>query len=975
MRGRRETLFSPAPCCFRAGRMKRFSRLAALLPALALAPGPASGQPVDVTFRWIPERTVVRAFLPGEFNGWGPNVNGFIAPGAVSLMTHDADLDQWLYRTTLEAGRTYEYKVHLHHDGSGRQYSWISDPLNDRINPSSFNNSVVTVTDPMVFQLAPRRSGAGTIREVSAGISSSAGIASLTLEVNGEPVDGMPYLDGGVFRYELPETTDCSAHFRLIATDNRGREAAAETGRVSPAVTDEARPQGIRDGAYRHGTDPTRATFSLFAPGKCFVHLIGDFNDWQADDRYLMHRDALRADSVHWWLDLDGLAGEVAYQFLVDGELRIADLYAEKFLDPVHDAAIAAETYPNLRPYPSGKTEGMVSVLEPPRRPYSWNDFESPLQGELVIYELLLRDFLEAHDFATLADTLAYLERLGVNAIELMPVAEFGGNDNWGYQPQFAFAVDKYYGPAEDMKRFVDEAHRRGMAVILDVVYNHVDLPSPLVTLYGATDANRWINLPPRHSYNVFFDINHEDAYIRHWLDRANEYWLTEFRVDGFRFDLSKGFTQRNTGSNAGLWGTYDASRVALLKRMADHIWSVNPRAYVILEHFADDREERELASYGTERGLPGMLLWNNVSHAYGEAVMGYHAGGKSDFSRSYFGRGGRGWPLPHTVSYMESHDEQWLMYKMRQWGACQQGPAGGPVCNPARHENFGTYNVRQMATSLDRLKMAGAFFFLVPGPRMMWQFGEVGYGFGERGEQCLRPDPCPAFAPGRIGAKPIRWDYQADPLRNRLYRFYAALLKLRREHAVFRDPAAHVELDVRGAAKRIDLRLDAVQVQIVGNFDVRPRPNPAILPALTDYWHEFVTGDSLEAGAGPLAELAPGEFRIYSSARLGAAPDGVVTVGTEGLSAAPDQLLSARTYPNPFAGQAVIEFSMPAPARVRLEAFDSLGRRVAVIVDRYLAAGRHTVPFDASGLPAGVYTYRLVSGRHSHSGAMLVLR
>lgn len=946
-----------------------------LLPALAGLPALAAAQPVDVTFRWIPDSEVVRAFLPGEFNGWGPNENGFIAPGAVSLMTHDPDLDQWLYRATLEAGRTYQYKVHLHHDASGRQYSWISDPLNERINPSEHNNSVVTVSDPMVFQLAPRRSGAGAIRELTASISSSAGIASLALEINGEPIDGLPHLDGGIFRYAMPEGSGCSAHFRLVATDSRGREASAETGREPPAVVDQARPPGIVDGAYRHGADPTRATFSLFAPGKCFVHLIGDFNDWQPDDRYLMRRDAVRTDSVHWWLDLDGLAGEVAYQYLVDGELRVADLFAEKFLDPVHDAFIAAETYPNLRPYPSGKTEGMVSMLEPPRRPYDWSEFEPPPQGELVIYELLLRDFLQAHDFATLADTLAYLERLGVNAIELMPVAEFGGNDNWGYQPQFAFAVDKYYGPAEDLKRFVDEAHKRGMAVILDVVYNHVDLPSPLITLFGATDANRWINLPPRHSYNVFFDINHEDAYIRHWLSRANEYWLTQFRVDGFRFDLSKGFTQRNTGGNAALWGTYDASRIGLLTRMADHIWSVNPRAYVILEHFADDLEERELAGYGTERGMPGMLLWNNVSHAYGEAVMGYHSRGKSDFSRSYFGSGGRGWQLPHTVSYMESHDEQWLMFRMRQWGACERGPAGGPACDPASHDNFGAYNVRRLATALDRLKMAGAFFFLLPGPRMMWQFGELGYGYGERGEQCLRPGPCPAFAPGRIGAKPIRWDYREDPLRSRLYRFYSSLLELRRAHPVFTDPATVVELDVGGAAKRIDLRLDTVQVQIVGNFGVRPQPDPAALPAHSAYWYEYVTGDSLAAGAGASPELAPGQFRIYSSARLGAAPEGAVTVGTQELPLALDRSLYVHTYPNPFVGQAWLEFSLPAPARVRLEVFDGLGRRVARLVDSYLAAGAHTAPFDATGLPAGVYLYRLLSGRHSRSGAMLVVR
>ncbi|WP_243664309.1 alpha-amylase family glycosyl hydrolase [Rhodothermus marinus] len=91
-------------------------------------------------------------------------------------------------------------------------------------------------------------------------------------------------------------------------------------------------------------------------------------------------------------------------------------------------------------------------------------DFERPPAHELVIYELLIRDFVARHDYATLIDTLDYLERLGVNAIELMPVAEFDGNISWGYNPAFHLALDKYYGPADDLKRFVDECHRRGIA-------------------------------------------------------------------------------------------------------------------------------------------------------------------------------------------------------------------------------------------------------------------------------------------------------------------------------------------------------------------------------------------------------------------------------------------------------------------------------------------------------------------------------
>ena len=84
-----------------------------------------------------------------------------------------------------------------------------------------------------------------------------------------------------------------------------------------------------------------------------------------------------------------------------------------------------------------------------------------------------LRDFIAAHNYKVLADTLQYLKRLGINAIELMPVNEFEGNNSWGYNTSFHMALDKYYGKAIDFKKFIDLCHQNEIAVILDVVFNH----------------------------------------------------------------------------------------------------------------------------------------------------------------------------------------------------------------------------------------------------------------------------------------------------------------------------------------------------------------------------------------------------------------------------------------------------------------------------------------------------------------------
>ncbi|MDZ7371493.1 MAG: alpha-amylase family glycosyl hydrolase, partial [candidate division KSB1 bacterium] len=496
-------------------------------------------------------------------------------------------------------------------------------------------------------------------------------------------------------------------------------------------------PADARDGVTDLGD---RIRFVLFAPHHSFVYLIGDFNDWQAEPDYFMQPTP---DGQRYWIELDHLqrGAEYAYQFWVDGRRRIADPYAEKILDPVHDSGISRSTFPDLKPYPYGRTSGIVSVVQPGKAGFAWQTtaFQRPPAEQLVIYELLVRDFTQEHSFAGVIEKLDYLQNLGVNAIELMPVNEFEGNSSWGYNPSFHFAVDKYYGPAEDLKRLVDEAHARGMAVILDVVLNHCYGQSPLVKLYlGRQHLNPWLNpISPNPVYAWGYDFNHESPATQAYVDRVLAYWLTEFRVDGFRFDFSKGFT--NTPGDG--WD-YDGRRIALLKRLADTVRRIDPSIYLILEHFTDNREEKELAA-------AGFLLWGNLNAPFNEATMGWHDAGKSDFSWGLYTR--RGWDAPRLVGYMESHDEERLMVKNLLYG-----------------NRSGSYNVRQLKTTLQRVEAAAAFLLLMPGPKMIWQFGELGYDVSIESN-------------GRTGEKPIRWNYFDVPERRALYNAFAAFIRLKK--------------------------------------------------------------------------------------------------------------------------------------------------------------------------------------------------
>ncbi len=450
-------------------------------------------------------------------------------------------------------------------------------------------------------------------------------------------------------------------------------------------------PIQLQLGLYR--IDEETSFFSLYAPGKEHVFLLSDINEFTVSQAFLMNRSA---DSATWWIQLDGLQSDryYYYQYLVDGKLKIADPFSELVLDPVHDGDVVRSS--DLPPYPLSGAENIVSIFQPERESFTWNDtnFEPPKKEDLVIYEVLMRDFLQSHSYRDLLDTLSFFKKLGVNAIELMPIQEFEANDSWGYNPSFHMALDKYYGSVTDLKEFINAAHNQDIAIVLDVVYNHAFGQSPLVQLYWDSNLNRpsaespYFNPAARHPFNVGFDFNHENSATKIFVKRVLQYWIEEFRVDGFRFDLSKGFTQ-NFSSNNEEMSAYDASRIVILKEYADHIWSLDDDSYVILEHFASNTEERELADYG-------MMLWGNGNFTINEATMGYHENGKSDFSGLSYQQ--RNWNIPHLVGYMESHDEERLMYKNVEFG------------------NSGDdYEVQELQTALDRNEMATVFFFLYP--------------------------------------------------------------------------------------------------------------------------------------------------------------------------------------------------------------------------------------------------------------------
>lgn len=617
----------------------------------------------------------------------------------------------------------------------------------------------------------------------------------------------------------------------LVGTACKKKDLPAQdTGQ--PDSKEKELPEGMVDGA--NILDESAVLFNLFAPGKDEVHLLGDFNNWTASENSLMNRTP---DGKRWWIQVNGLddSDEYTYQYLVDGEIRIADPYAKKILDPQNDPYIDSQRYPGDISYPDGKANGIVSVLQMKVEPYSWKltNFNRPARNDLVIYELLVRDFLEKNTYKVLADTISYLKSLGVNAVELMPVNEFEGNLSWGYNPSFYFAVDKYYGSANQLKYFIDQCHEAGIAVIIDMVLNHSFGQSPMVQLYfdeqkkAPTDENPWFNSVAKHPFNVGYDFDHESADTRFFVKNVIKFWMEEYRIDGFRFDLSKGFTQKDSGTGdggVGAWSAFDASRIAIWKNYNDYIKSLDDDGfYVILEHFAVDEEESALAA-------EGMMLWNNMNYAFNEATMGWVQ--NSDLSRMFYSN--RDLPVAdHLISYMESHDEERMMYKNLQWG-----------------NSAGSYDVKNLKTALERQEMAVAFLMAAPGPKMIWQFGEVGYDVS-------------IDQNGRTGEKPVLWNYLKNEDRNKLKEAFAKYIRMKINNPIFGTDV--VEYEVSGAVKTIHLKQGENEVWVIGNFDVTEQT--IVIPIKSGSWTDYVNGDEIILQEDKLETiLKAGEYHIYSN-------------------------------------------------------------------------------------------------------------
>lgn len=263
-----------------------------------------------------------------------------------------------------------------------------------------------------------------------------------------------------------------------------------------------------------HGVNITKRTVGVNfnTAGEAEIHV------WSPEAKRLelsvhgKHYPLQKTADGFWKLNTPELKPGDLYRFLLDGEKELPDPASLFQPDGVHGASCATDL-----------------------QKFAWSDenWKSPLLNEYIIYELHTGTFTTKGNFEGIEEKLDHLKDLGVNAIEIMPVAQFPGNRNWGYDGVFPFAVQNSYGGPEGLQRLVNSCHAKGIAVVLDVVYNHLGPEGNYLGAFGPFFTEKY-KTPWGGAIN--FDDAWCDGVRRYFVENALM-WFRDFHIDALRLD------------------------------------------------------------------------------------------------------------------------------------------------------------------------------------------------------------------------------------------------------------------------------------------------------------------------------------------------------------------------------------------------------------------------------------------------------
>ena len=789
--------------------------------------------------------------------------------------------------------------------------------------------------------------------------NNTGGNATYNLKANGISINSMP--NATTYSYTHTNiTTD--QNYELLISIGGATQSKFFNLMVNPGTVTQALPSNTLVDGINYNSDTSKATLVLDAPGKDFVYVAGSFNNYQPTANFAMKKDP---NSGKFWLELTGLTPGVNYNYqywVVDmtpiagspAFVKTADPYSTLVLSPFDDPYIPASTYPNIPAYPAGQ-EREVTVLKTGETPYNWQvtNFNKPKKEDLIVYEVLIRDFDQTRSFQGLINRIDYFKNLKVNAIQLMPVMEFEGNESWGYNTSYHMALDKFYGPKEKMKEFVDLCHQNGIAVILDIALNHAFGRNAMNRMWmNDPDGDGWgspasdspyFNMVATHSYSVGSDFNHQQSRTQNYTRRVVKQWIEEFKIDGFRWDLTKGFTQNATGSDANT-NAYQQDRVDVLKNYADYTWSLDPTHYAIFEHLGSDNEEKEWANYRlSETPSKGVMMWSEMTYAYAQLACGYATGADiyrigSDAHSGFLGK--------RVMGYPESHDKERLLYTAMTTG---NGAGAAPP--------FGNLN-----NALGRMSAIGATSLLIPGPKMIWHFADLGMQMSiydcNNGTVNTESDPTPGDC--KLNTKPQpQWvgNWLGVTERAKIYNDWSKMIALKVSEPVF-EGSYSISPDGNNVKQRIyifDNALPSTQLKnvvVLANFSVA---NLTIVPSFpyAGTWYNLMDNSSITVtDVNAPISINAGQFFVYGNK--------LSTLGNNEIEAAKVITLS----PNPTSNN----FTLSANT-TKVEIYSITGQLVKSFKSNFSTESQ----FEISDLNNGIYLVKVTDTNDRESTLKLV--
>ena len=878
------------------------------------------GQSLDVTFRYVENQNddFVRVFVPGTMpsgtsNDWGPNSNGFISPNALSKMVYNESTDSYEKTYSLNVGDEHQYKIHFHHNSSGSDYTWIPDPLNPLTTDDNWTNSILNVSDPLIFQIARHFGSNEEINGFSAGIFSSSGVDSIRYSIGADTVSGNEFYHGNGVLY-IPFNPSLSVYDPLWVQALIEGEWNTVCSFGSIEIIEAPKPDEINMGPTWFNNSMYLAVYAPSQPVmKVLISAPG--NSTEDSDALTMYKDPNMQDI--WWIELDLPSGEYEYEYLLMNGNRIAD--------------------PLSRRLTNGKTRieigpGGISTADN----YQWQslDYIRPSLDTLVIYELHVDDFAaQGNGQGKFTDVIARLDHLkntGVNAIELLPITEFPGIHSWGYNPYLMSSVEENYGTPYDLKLLVDEAHSRGIAIIIDLVWNHIMSTSPIWQIQPDYDLNPYIkihtDLNPNEAEGSWgmLDWDHFNLNTIDYINTVNRIWVDEYKVDGFRFDAMYmiGWDMQQQEYGIPGWSTALYNYDSTIYQIAEHLPS-NP--WLI--------DNTDLSS-GWHDSFHDRLLNDVHNQSLGtisimRQIVGLHE--YSDWGDPYSDR-------TQAVKYMVSHDEQSILQEM---------------------VTFNNYSIEE---ARERDKFYATVLFTSLGIPMLFQGQEFGLQTGWNDDNNNGN-----YDEEKLQYRPVDWSLLDTDIGQSHLEHYSTLARLRKSNPAFYNGTfydlyryTNEKVIVYGYKDESDNNNNN-QIVVVANFSTIERTVENV-PFLSsgEWYNVFDPNDVVSINE----DNSYGEYSIAAKSAAVYSNSDLQLFTSKDLST-PNTYQILECYPNPFNGNLKIQYDIAEASFVNIKVFSINGSLVNDFDMGKLFSGKHSLIWDGlskdgRSLPTGIYIISL---------------